>query len=179
DRPEQARDDEAEVPRRARQGTHHQVHRPRSRSGGRGGARTGGRGVTGSKVHHLDFRRDEIEAWAKQDPQLRNWPVVYVLDGARRRRTPALYVGETVSAVTRMRQHLGGSKRDAGLESVRVIVDDRFNKSVCLDLESHLIRWFHGDGRFDILNGNDGLTDAQYYDREIYRESFRDIFEQL
>lgn len=135
--------------------------------------------MTGSKVHRLDFRRDEIEAWAKQDPQLRNWPVVYVLDGARRRRTPALYVGETVSAVTRMRQHLGGSKRDAGLESVRVIVDDRFNKSVCLDLESHLIRWFHGDGRFDILNGNDGLTDAQYYDREIYRESSRDIFEQL
>src|SRR5690606_28676629 len=47
------------------------------------------------------------------------------------------------------------------------------------DLESHLIRWFHGDGRYSILNGNDGLTDSRYYDRELYRESFRDVFEAL
>lgn len=78
-----------------------------------------------------------------------------------------------------MRQHLTGSKKDEGLESIRVFIDERFNKSVCLDLESHLIRWFHGDGRYSVLNGNDGLTDARYYDRELYRESFRDVFEAL
>lgn len=78
-----------------------------------------------------------------------------------------------------MRQHLGSAKKHEGLESVRVVVDERFNKSVCLDLESHLIRWLHGDGHFHILNGNEGLTDAQYFDRELYRESFRDVFEAL
>ncbi len=59
------------------------------------------------------------------------------------------------------------------------MVDDTFNKSACLDLESHLIRWLAGDGQFTVLNGNEGMTDAAYYDRDIYRESFRDIFEQL
>lgn len=78
-----------------------------------------------------------------------------------------------------MRQHLASSKKDEGLHSIRVVVGERFNKPVCLDLESHLIRWFHGDGQYSILNGNDGLSDARYYDRAIYRESFRAVFEAL
>lgn len=130
-------------------------------------------------IRHLPFRKDAVDEWAHTDARHTNWPVVYVLDGDEGRRTPALYVGETVNTVSRMRQHLAGSKKDEGLRSVRVVVDPTFNKSVCLDLESHLIRWFHGDGRYEILNGNDGLTDAQYYDREVYREAFRDIFEEL
>ncbi|MGP6178202.1 DNA/RNA helicase domain-containing protein [Microbacterium sp. A196] len=130
-------------------------------------------------IQCLPFDREAVDAWARDDARHTNWPVVYVIDGVERRKTPALYVGETVSTATRMRQHLAGSKKDEGLESIRVVVDERFNKSVCLDLESHLIRWFHGDGRYELLNGNDGLTDAQYYDRDLYRESFRDVFEAL
>lgn len=130
-------------------------------------------------IRRVPFRKDSIGEWAHTDARHTNWPVVYVLDGDEGRRAPALYVGETVNTVSRMRQHLAGSKKDEGLASVRVVVDPTFNKSVCLDLESHLIRWFHGDGRYEILNGNDGLTDAQYYDREVYREAFRDIFEEL
>lgn len=130
-------------------------------------------------IQRVPFRKDAVDEWAHTDARHTNWPVVYVLDGDEGRRTPALYVGETVNTVSRMRQHLAGSKKDEGLRSVRVVIDPTFNKSVCLDLESHLIRWFHGDGRYEILNGNDGLTDAQYYDREVYREAFRDIFEEL
>ncbi|WP_344069956.1 DNA/RNA helicase domain-containing protein [Microbacterium sediminicola] len=59
------------------------------------------------------------------------------------------------------------------------MIDDSFNTSVCLDLESHLIRWIDGDGRFSLLNSNGGIVDADYYDRERYRESFREIFEEL
>lgn len=130
-------------------------------------------------IQHVHFERTAVDAWARDDTRHTNWPVVYVIDGAENRRTPALYVGETVNTATRMRQHLAGSKKHAGLESIRVVVDERFNKSVCLDLESHLIRWFHGDGQYELLNGNDGLTDAQYYDRDLYLESFRDVFEAL
>lgn len=125
-------------------------------------------------VRRLQFTRQAIDTFAKADPRHTNWPVVYVLDGASK-----LYVGETTSAQKRIRQHLDGPKRDTGLDGIRVVVDDKFNKSVCLDLESHLIRWFSGDGKYSILNGNDGLTDAQYYERELYRESFRDVFEAL
>lgn len=133
--------------------------------------------MSGFSIQRLPFHRDAIDDWATQNPRHTNWPVVYVIDGEQAPRK--LYVGETTSTQKRMRQHLAGSKKNEELESVRVVIDERFNKSACLDLESHLIRWFHGDGRYDLLNGNDGLTDAQYYDRDLYRESFRDVFEAL
>ncbi len=133
--------------------------------------------MTEFSIERLPFQRQHVDAWARSDEHHTDWPVVYVLDSTARGKK--LYVGETVNAASRMRQHLAGPKRDAGLESIRVVIGERFNKSVCLDLESHLIRWFHGDGQYSILNGNDGLSDARYYDREIYRESFRDVFEAL
>lgn len=128
-------------------------------------------------IERVPFRRDAVDSWAVVDRHHTDWPVVYVIDGAAQ--SKKLYVGETTSTHKRMRQHLAGPKRDEGLQSVRVVIDPRFNKSACLDLEAHLIRWFSGDGQYSVLNGNDGLTDAQYYDREIYRESFRDVFEAL
>lgn len=135
--------------------------------------------MTGFSIQQLPFRRVSVDAWARDDSRHTNWPVVYVIEGDTQRASPGLYVGETVSAASRMRQHLAGSKKNEDLESVRVVVNHTFNKSVCLDLESHLIRWFSGDGRYRIINGNDGLTDAQYYNRDVYRESFRDVFEAL
>lgn len=133
--------------------------------------------MTGFSIQHVAFDKSAVDAWAAGHPRHTNWPVVYVIDRAGNRRK--LYVGETTSTQKRMRQHLAGSKKNEGLDSIRVVIDERFNKSVCLDLESHLIRWFHGDGQYELLNGNDGLTDAQYYDRDLYRESFRDVFEAL
>lgn len=134
-----------------------------------------------TRIERVPFRRDAIDVRARRDPRLTNWPVVYVIDGApARRTTPDLYVGETVNAQQRLIQHLSGPKRDARLDTIRVVIDERFNKSACLDLEAHLIRWFSGDGRYQVLNSNAGLTsDAQYYDRERYRESFREVFDEL
>lgn len=132
--------------------------------------------MTEFSIERLPFDRQHVDAWGRSDTHHTDWPVVYVLDSSRRNKK--LYVGETVNAASRMR-HLASSKKDEGLDSIRVVIGERFNKSVCLDLESHLIRWFHGDGQYSILNGNDGLSDARYYDREIYRESFRDVFEAL
>lgn len=107
------------------------------------------------------------------DARLRNWPVVYVLDGGG-----AVYVGETLSLAARMRQHAADRAKD-GLTSLRVVLHDEFNKSVCLDLESYLIRMFAGDGVFEIANRNEGVTDADYFDRIRYRQSFNDVFERL
>lgn len=128
-------------------------------------------------IRRIPFDRTAVDTWAHDNQEYTNWPVVYVLDSAGRNQK--LYVGETTSTQKRMRQHLAGSKKNEGLESIRVVIDERYNKSACLDLESHLIRWFHGDGQYSILNGNDGLTDARYYDRELYRESFHEVFEAL
>lgn len=116
--------------------------------------------------------------WVAGDERRRNWPVVYVLGGADSAGAGAVYVGETVNAAARMRQHLANPTKNA-FQRVRVVIDDTFNKSACLDLESHLIRWLAGDGQFTVMNGNEGIIDARYYERDRYRESFRDIFEKL
>lgn len=107
------------------------------------------------------------------DPRLKNWPVVYVMDGPQQ-----VYVGETLSLVSRMRQHGGDHRKDA-LTSVRVVMHDEFNKSACLDLESYLIRMFAGDGRYEVVNVVPGIRDAAYYDRERYQTYFDQIFGEL
>lgn len=133
--------------------------------------------MTPSSVERFAFTANAARSWGATDQRHANWPVVYVIDGVDGAKG-RVYIGETVNAASRMKQHLGSAAK-AGLTSVRVVLDDTFNKSVCLDLESHLIRWFAGDGQFTVLNGNEGIVDAAYYDRAVYRESFRDIFEQL
>lgn len=134
--------------------------------------------MTPFEIEKLDFTASSISTWAAGDERRTNWPVVYVLDSGASSLTPSVYVGETVSAASRMRQHLQSPSK-ADLRRVRVVMDETFNKSACLDLESHLIRWLAGDGHFAVLNGNEGIIDAQYYARDQYRERFRAMFEEL
>ena len=88
------------------------------------------------------------------------------------------YVGESLNVAGRFRQHLEAIAKQH-LDTARVVVDDRFNKSVCLDLESYLIRMLAGDGAFRVLNRNDGITESDYFDRESYRGTFEQVFAQL
>lgn len=132
--------------------------------------------MTPSEIRPHAFDAIALKSWAPQDPRYANWPVVYVIDNDAKQ--PAVYVGETVNTANRMKQHLDG-KQKQNLRRVRVILDETFNKSVCLDLESHLIRWLAGDGQFTVMNRNEGITDANYFGRDGYRKTFRDIFEQL
>jgi DUF2075 family protein len=77
-----------------------------------------------------------------------------------------------------MRQHLLSPKKQ-GMTTARVIIDDTFNKSVCLDLESQLIRLLSGDGQYEVLNLNLGIVDADYFERARYRAAFQEIFTEL
>jgi DUF2075 family protein len=61
----------------------------------------------------------------------------------------------------------------------RVVLDETFNSSVCLDLESQLIAYFAADEKFEVLNSNAGMSNSDYYDRDKYRQSFDDIFKRL
>src|SRR5699024_3126856 len=100
-------------------------------------------------------------------------PVVYLIEDGH-----DIYVGETGSADRRMRQHLK-SEQKQHLREVRIVIDDRFNGSACLDLESLLIRLLDGDGKFDLLNRNEGITNQDYYQRSEYNDTFKEIFEEL
>ncbi|WP_415971399.1 DNA/RNA helicase domain-containing protein [Rhodococcus sp. 077-4] len=107
---------------------------------------------------------------------------MYVIDGdalpGRGELLRNVYVGETLNAASRMRQHLENSEKRQ-LSSVRIILDDKFNKSVCLDLESYLIRLLAGDGTFRVLNRNSGVVESDYFERDSYRTSFKDVFQSL
>jgi DUF2075 family protein len=139
--------------------------------------------MTSSEIQRIAFDKDAVRAWAKTDPRHRNWPVVYLLDSAGKSvHAPGLkevYVGETLNAEARILQHLENPDKKLLLAQFRVVLDDRYNKSACLDLESHLIRLLAGDGTYRMLNRNDGIKDSNYYDRELYRESFQQVFDQL
>ena len=129
--------------------------------------------MTSFRIDPIPFAAESVRTWAALDPRHTNWPVVYTLDG-----TGEIYVGESINGSGRLKQHLDGGKK-SHLGSARIIVDHTFNKSVCLDLESYLIRLFAGDGHFRVINRNDGITDADYYGRAGYQATFDAIFEEL
>lgn len=129
--------------------------------------------MTAFSIERLPFESQAINTWGQADEKHANWPVVYTISSSKE-----IYIGETVNAAARMHQHLSVPERRA-LERIQIIKNDRFNKSACLDLESHLIKYFAADGKFKVLNGNLGLSDANYYERESYRESFKELFDLL
>lgn len=129
--------------------------------------------MTGYSIERIAFDRDVVNAWSAMDARHTNWPIVYVLDNQR-----SVYVGESLNAGARLRQHLESATK-SDLRGVRVVLDERFNKSACLDLESMLIRLFSGDGALEVLNRNDGVTDADYYDRATYQQTFDAIFDEM
>ncbi|MBQ9074572.1 MAG: DUF2075 domain-containing protein, partial [Mogibacterium sp.] len=88
------------------------------------------------------------------------------------------YVGETVNAARRAEQHLANPDKKK-LTEIRIISDSDFNKSVILDLESYLIKHMAADGKYTLLNGNNGIQDHDYYERSRYEDAFRAIWKQL
>lgn len=127
--------------------------------------------MTGFEIERLPFTDRMVARMRDLDPRFLNWPVVYVLDDGRR-----VYVGETLNAAKRMEQHRA---KKGDLKVLRLVMDDRFNKSACLDLESTLIRLFSGDEKYTVINANAGLVDYDYYDRESYQRTFDRIFDEL
>ncbi|MGO1770324.1 MAG: DNA/RNA helicase domain-containing protein [Microbacterium sp.] len=130
--------------------------------------------MTSFEVSRQPFTATAVDALAGAGERYTNWPVVYVLSDDR-----FVYVGETLNAAKRLRQHRDARSRNRAMTQMRIVLHDRFNKSACLDLESQLIRYFGGDGHLQVRNRNDGVTDADYFDREAYQQTFAEIFEHL
>lgn len=135
--------------------------------------------MTSFEIQEYDFDAELINS-TRSNRRLVNWPVVYVLNrpGRSSKQRGRIYIGESRSFSTRMKQHLDGKKED-DLKTVRVVLDDTFNKSACLDLESFLIGLAFGDGENEVLNRNMGISNADYYGREQYRGTFGEIFDEL
>ncbi|MBR2710071.1 DUF2075 domain-containing protein [Candidatus Saccharibacteria bacterium] len=122
-----------------------------------------------------DYPFREVEINKIESDKEQDWPVVYHI-----RKNNNVYIGETVNFKNRMLQHLKSNKKeklDDGV--VNIILDEEFNKSAALDLESFLIQNFSAEDKFNLLNGNDGLSDHSYYNRSYYTEKFVRIWQEL
>lgn len=102
-----------------------------------------------------------------------NWPVVYIINNKKE-----AYVGETTDVSIRSNQHLANKVRKS-LNTINVITDKTFNKSVILDLEAFLIKYMAADQTFKLQNSNGGMQNHNYYQREKYEKEFKNIWIRL
>lgn len=102
-----------------------------------------------------------------------NWPIVYIINN-----NEEVYIGETTDASIRSNQHLANEARKK-LNKITIIGDETFNKSSILDLESFLIKYMSADNMYKLQNGNSGLQNHNYYQKEMYEKKFKEIWIQL
>lgn len=127
------------------------------------------------EIKDYAFNQEALDKLATENHLESNWPVVYQINNQNE-----IYIGETTNLKNRMHQHYENEQK-ASLRngSIRVVFDETFNKSVALDLESYLIQYFSGDGKYCVLNRNDGMCDRDYYRRDDYRQTFEEIWDRL
>ncbi|QAY73721.1 DUF2075 domain-containing protein [Agromyces protaetiae] len=129
--------------------------------------------MTGFEVEEIPFDSERLRDYPDPSGRLSNWPAVYAINNHR-----DVYVGESGNALLRMVQHKRDPKKQH-LEMARILLDGTFHRSACYDLESLLIQWFYSDGKFTVINANDGHRNEEYAGRAEFQPRFREIFEAL
>lgn len=128
------------------------------------------------EINKIEFNYNGLNSIQAHYFVTENWPIVYILNNIGVRQA---YVGETIDTNNRISTHLQSpSKRK--LKEVYLISSKKFNKSASLDIESNLIKYIHADGKYELLNGNLGIVNHSYYQREhFYWELFKNIWNSL
>jgi len=102
-----------------------------------------------------------------------NWPVVYIQENGRE-----MYIGQSTSVFSRSNQHYANPDR-ARLKRIHVVTDEEFNMSAAYDFESLLIQYVAADGKFTLQNGNGGLVNHNYFEKEKYLAKLETIWPTL
>lgn len=128
------------------------------------------------EINKIEFNNNGLNSIQLQYFVADNWPIVYILNNEGVKQA---YVGETTDTTSRMFSHLQSQSKNH-LKEAHFISSKKFNKSATLDIESNLIKYLHADGKFKLLNGNLGLVNHSYYQRDEYYSSlFREIWNSL
>ncbi len=123
-------------------------------------------------INTFDYK-EELFDKIKSDNYNNNWPVVYIL-----RNSKEAYIGETTRVYNRCQEHYKNRDRRK-LTLIDIISDFDFNKSATLEIESLLIEYMAADGKYSLQNGNGGLTNHNYYNKDNYEKKFEYIWEKL
>lgn len=123
-----------------------------------------------------DFNKDALpkiegNTWVKNQ-----WPLVYFLQNENKR---VAYVGESTNAVSRIKNHLANPKKAEAFSKISIIGSDKFNKSATLDIESSLIQYITAEGTYELQNGNYGLVNHNYYQQDLYKDLFKEVWTKL
>lgn len=125
-----------------------------------------------SQVFELSFGKDGLSD-VLQHSHGTDWPVVYMISNDEE-----MYIGETINLFIRSGQHLENPDRQR-LKRLHFVSDDHFNKSATLDIESWLIQYIAAEGKYQLQNGNGGLRNHSYYDRDRYRAILEVLWKRL
>lgn len=110
---------------------------------------------------------------------LNNYPIVYILYNERKR--PSAYIGQTVQATRRLKNHLE-DKRRRNLNRSILIGHEKFNQSATYNIESNLINYFIADNHFQLQNVSQTSSREthNYFEKSFYNEElFQAIWEKL
>ncbi|WP_291102923.1 MULTISPECIES: DNA/RNA helicase domain-containing protein [unclassified Flavobacterium] len=123
-----------------------------------------------------DFNKDSLHKieqnlWVKSQ-----WPLVYFIQNESKR---VAYVGESTNAYSRIKNHLANPKKANEFTKISIIGSDKFNKSATLDIESNLIQYITSEGTYELKNGNYGLINHNYYQQDLYKDLFKEIWNKL
>lgn len=123
-----------------------------------------------------DFNKESLNK-IEQNTWVRNqWPLVYFIQNESDK---TAYVGESTNAYSRIKNHLVNPKKTAAFNKISIIGSDKFNKSATLDIESHLIQYITSEGTYTLQNGNYGLVNHNYYQQDLYKNLFKEIWNKL
>jgi DUF2075 family protein len=128
------------------------------------------------EINKIAFSNEGLNSIQAQYFLSDNWPIVYILNNNGVKQA---YVGETIDANSRISTHLQAPSK-SHLKEAHLISSKKFNKSVTLDIESNLIKYLHADGKYNLLNGNLGLVNHSYFQRDdFYWDMFKNIWNGL
>ncbi len=124
-----------------------------------------------------DFNNESLKNKIGLNPWVKNqWPLVYFIQNEVER---VAYVGESTNAASRIKNHLDNPKKSQVFNKISIIGSDKFNKSATLDIESHLIQYITSEGTYKLQNGNYGLINHNYYQKDLYKDLFKEVWNKL
>jgi len=126
-------------------------------------------------INQYLFDKGHIPEIEQNQEYTNNYPVVYILYNLKNK---IAYVGESTNVTGRMGNHLANPNKKL-LKYVFIISSPYFNKSAALDIESFLIKYMTADNSFSLLNGNAGIAEHNYYQKNLYFEIFENIWDNL